>query len=133
MKSILMGVLISAAVLLGISGCATVTEPLGNGELRLLKMQVSERTMIRLGHSYKFNISFEADGNPEIIKASCFCQNDGPHSYKVQDVTYGSEANFSVYLYACQSEAQVMKCAVDYVRNGKRTQSNFVSSVISAF
>ena len=38
MKSILINVLISAAILLGISGCATVTEPLGSEELRLLKM-----------------------------------------------------------------------------------------------
>ena len=133
MKSILISVLISAAVLLGISGCATVTEPLGSGELRLLKMRVLERTMLRLGHPYEFNISFEADGHPEIIRAVCFCSGDGPYPSRVQDVTYGSEPKFSLLLYPCQGETQEMKCSVDYVRNGKRTRSNFVSTVVSAF
>jgi len=134
MKSILIGVLIGAAVLLGISACATVpTEPLGEGELRLLKMRIFEMTAVmRLGYPFKFNISFEADGHPEMIRAVCFCSGDGPYPYNVQDVTYGSEANFAVYLYACQSETQVMKCSVDYVRNGKRTRSNFVSTAVSA-
>jgi hypothetical protein len=134
MKSILIGVLIGAAVLLGISACATVpTEPLGEGELRLLKMRISEMSIMRLGHPYKFIISFEADGHPEIIRAVCFCSGDGPYPSNVQDVTYGSEANLTVYLYACQTEAQAMKCSVDYVRKGKRTRSNFVSSTVSAF
>jgi hypothetical protein len=134
MKSILIGVLIGAAVLLGISACATVpTEPLGEGELRLLKMRISEMSVMRLGHPYKFIISFEADGHPEIIRAVCFCSGDGPYPYNVQEVTYGSEANFTLYLSACQSEAQVMKCSVDYVRNGKRTRSNFVSLAVSAY
>jgi hypothetical protein len=134
MKSILVGVLIGAAVLLGISACATVpTEPLGEGELRLLKMRVSEMGLLRVGHPYKFIISFEADGHPEIIRALCFCSGRGPYPYNVQDVTYGSEANFTVYLLACQTEAQAMKCSVDYVRNGKRTRSNFVSMAISAY
>ncbi len=134
MKSALIGVFMGTVVLLGISACATVpTEPLGKGELRLLKMRVFERTLIRLGHPYKFNISFEADGHPEIIRGVCFCSGDGPYPYRVEDVTYGSEANFSLYLYACKTETQEMKCSVDYVRNGKRTRSNFVSSVVSAF
>ncbi len=134
MKSILMGVLIGAAVLLGISACATVpTESLGEGELRLLKMRVSEMGILRLGHPYKFNISFEADGSPEIIRALCFCSGDGPYPYNVQDITYGPKANFALYLSACQAEAQGMKCSVDYVRNGKRTRSNFVSVTVSAY
>ena len=134
MKSILIGVLMGAAVLLGISACATVpTKPLGEGELRLLKMRISEMSIMRLGHPYKFNISFEADGHPEIIRAVCFCSGDGPYPSNVQDVTYGSEANFTLYLYICQSEVQVMKCSVDYVRNGKRTRSDFVSLAVSAY
>jgi len=134
MKSILIGVLMGAAVLLGISACATVpSEPLGKGQLRLLKMRTSEMSLIRLGHPYRFNISFEADGHPEIIRAVCFCSGDGPYPYSVQDVTYGSEANFTLYLSACQSEVQEMKCSVDYVRNGKRTRSNFVSMAVSAY
>ena len=134
MKSILIGVLMSAAVLLGISACATVpTKPLGESELRLLKMQVSEIGNLRLGHSYRFNISFEAEGDPRIIRAVCFCSGDGPYPSNVQDVKYGSAANFSLYLSACQPDLQVMKCSVDYVRDGKRTRSNFVSLPVYAY
>jgi hypothetical protein len=120
--------------LLGISACATVpTEPIGEGELRLLKMRVSEMSLLRLGHAYRFNISFEADGHPEIIRAVCFCSGDGPYPYNVGDVRYGSEANFTLYIYACRPDVQIMKCSVDYVRNGKRTRSNFVSLPVQAY
>ena len=131
---LLIGVLMGVVIMLFVSSCATVPiEPLASGELRLLKMRNPEMTPLRLGHPYKFNISFEADGHPEIIRAVCFCSGDGPYPHNVQDVTYGSETNFSLYLYACQPDLQVMKCSVDYVRNGKRTRSNFVSLSVSAY
>ena len=132
MKSILIIVLMGAAVLLGISSCATVpTEPLGVGELRLLKMQVPENGNLKLGHSYKFNISFKADGYLEIIRAVCFCSGSGPYYYKVEDVKYGSQENFSIYLYACDPGSQKLECYADYVRDGKRRRSNSVISFIS--
>jgi hypothetical protein len=132
MKSILVSVLMGAAVLLGISSCATVpTEPLGEGELRLLKMEVPENGNLRFGLSYKFIISFEADGKPEIIRAVCFCSGNGPYYYKVENVEYGSQANFSVYLSACDTGSQKLECYTDYVRDGKRRRSNSVFSFIS--
>jgi hypothetical protein len=131
MKSILLGVFVGAAVLLGISSCATVpTEPLGEGELRLLEMQVPENGNLIWGLPYKFNISFEADGHPEIIRAACLCSNNGPYYNKVEDVKYGSEANFNVYLLVCDRGSQRLECYVDYVRDGKRRRSNSVSSLI---
>lgn len=132
MKSILVSVLMGAAVLLGISSCATVpTEPLGEGELRLLKMEVPENGNLRLGSSYKFNISFEADGKPEIIRAVCFFSGNGPYFYKVENVEYGSQANFNVYLHAFDAGSQRLECYTDYVRDGKRRRSNSVFSFIS--
>jgi len=74
------------AVLLGISSCATVPKPLAPGELRLLSMLVPEKENIRLHLPFIVNISFEADGEPE-IKAACFYfPDDGPHCFKVTDV-----------------------------------------------
>jgi hypothetical protein len=134
MKSVLIGILMGAAVLLGISACAAVpAEPLGKGELRLLKMQASEIGQLMMGHPYRFNIRFEADGDPNIIRAVCFCAGDGPYPYQVEKVEYGSEANFTLYLSACLPDAQIMKCSVDYVRNGKRTRSNFVSLLVYGY
>jgi hypothetical protein len=131
MKSILINILMSAAVLLGISSCATVpTEPLGEGELRLLRMDVPENGNLRMGSSYKFNIRFEADGKPEIIRAVCFYSGNGPYYYKVEGVEYGSQANFSIYLSTYDGGSQTLECYTDYVRNGKRRRSNSVSSLI---
>ena len=132
MKSILIGVLMGAAVLLGISSCATVpTEPLGEGELRLLKMQVPEIGNLRVGYPYKFNISFEANGNPEIIRAVCTCSGSAPYIPEVEGVKYGSPGDFSVHLSACNIGPQTLECYADYVSAGKRRRSNSVSCLIN--
>jgi len=130
MRSILIRVLMGAAVLLVISSCAT-TEPLREGELRLLKMQVPENGNLRLGSSYRFNISFESDGSAEITRAVCLCADTGPRSYKPEDLRYGSQrGSFSLYLGACTNDSQRLECYVDYVSDGKRRRSNSVFSII---
>lgn len=132
MKLILITVLTGAAFLLGISSCATVpTEPLREGELRLLKMVVPENGNLLVGASYRFNFRFEADGKPEIIRAVCFFSGNGPHYFKVEGVEYGSQANFNVYLHAYDIGSQTLECYANYVSDGKRKQSNSVSSFIS--
>lgn len=123
-------VLMGAAVLLLISSCAT-TQPLGEGELRLLKMRAPENANLRLGIPYKFIIDFESDGSAEIIRAVCTCADTGPRPYKAEDVRYGSKGeNFSVWLSACNYESQRMECYVDYVSEGKRRRSNAVYCLI---
>ena len=129
MRSIL-GVLIGVTVLLVISSCAT-TEPLREGELRLLRMKVPENGNLMLGHDYKFNITFESDGSAEITRAVCLCADYPPRSYKVQDVKYGAErGDFSLYLFPCNTESQRMECYVDYVSGGKRRRSNSVFGLV---
>lgn len=129
MRSIL-SVLMGVAVLLVISSCAT-TEPLREGELRLLKMQVPENGNMILGHDYKFNFIFESDGSAEIIRAVCFCADSGPLIYKPADVSYGSQrGSFNLYMYACAVDSQRMECYVDYVSGGKRQRSNSVFGLI---
>ncbi len=129
MRSIL-GALTGVAVLLLISSCATTT-PLGEGELRLLKMQVPENGNLRLGYTYRFHISFEAEGSPEIIRAVCTCADTGPHAYRVEDVKYGSQrGNFSLQLFACNTDLQRWECYVDYLNDGKRRRSNSVFSLV---
>lgn len=129
MRSILT-VFMGVAVVLVISSCAT-TKPLGEGELRLLKMQVPENGNLILSHAYRFNISFESDGSAEIIRAVCICADTGLRAYKVENVNYGSRrGNFSLYLYACTTESQRLECFVDYVSDGKRRRSNSVFGLI---
>ena len=132
MKLILISVLLGATVLLAVSSCATVpTEPLREGELRLLKMEVPENGNLIVGASYKSNIRFEADGKPEITRAVCFYSGNGPYYYKVEGVEYGSQANFNVYLSPYDIGSQTLECYTDYVSDGKRKRSNSVSSFIS--
>ncbi len=129
MRSIL-SVLMGLAVLLMISSCAT-TEPLREGELRLLKMQVPENGNLRVSGSYRFIINFESDGSAEIIRAVCHCPDSGSRVFKPEDVRYGSKSgNFSLWLSACTVGSQRLECYVDYVSEGKRRRSNSVYSII---
>lgn len=127
MKSIL-SVLMGIAVLLVISSCAT-TPPLGEGELRLLKMQVPENGNLKLNHAYKFYFKFESDGKPEIIRAVCTCAGY-LQIYKPEAVNYGSPGDFSLWLYACDYDSQRLECYVDYANEGKRRRSNSVFGLI---
>jgi hypothetical protein len=127
MKSIL-SILMGVGVLLMISSCAT-TQPLGEGELRLLKMQVPENGNLRVGHAYKFNFSFESDGDPDIIRAVCTCPS-GLQIYRPEGISYGSHGSFVLWLYACDYDSHRLECYVDYVSAGKRRRSNSVYGII---
>jgi len=121
----LLSVLMCIAVLLVISSCATT--PLGEGELRLLRIQVPENGNLRVSSSYRFIINFESDGSAEIIRAVCICPGSSPRIYRPEDVRYGSKAgNFSLWLFACDYGTQRLECYVDYVSSGKRQRSNSV-------
>jgi len=124
-----LSVIIGLGVLLVISSCAT--EPLREGELRLLKMQVPENGNLRVVGSYRFIINFESDGSAEIIRAVCTCPDSGTGVYRAEDVRYGSKlGNFSVWLSACAYGSQRLECYVDYVSNGKRQRSNSVYGIV---
>ncbi len=121
---------IGIAVLLLVSSCAT-TEPLHEGELRLLRMQVPENGNLRIGHDYKFGFTFESDGSAEIIRVVCTCANEVPRVYKPQDVRYGAKrGDFSLWLGACIGDSQRLTCHADYVSGGKRQRSNSVYGLI---
>ena len=125
-----LSVIIGLGVLLVISACAT-TEPLKEGELRLLKMQVPENGNLRVVGSYRFIINFESDGSAEIIRAVCSCPDTGTSVYRPEDVKYGSGlGNFSLWLSACAYGSQRLECYVDYVSDGKRRRSNSVYGLV---
>ncbi len=121
--------LIGVAVLFLISSCAS-TEPLREGELRLLRMYVPENGNLRIGHDYRFGFTFESDGSVEITRVVCTCANEVPHAYK-PDVRYLSKGgDFSLWLSACTGESQRLTCHADYVSGGKRQRSNSIYSLI---
>jgi hypothetical protein len=91
MKSIFMVALMAVAVLLMVPSCATVsTKPIAPGEVRLLGINIRETGDILRNLQYPADISFEADGRPEIKRACFSWSGQGPYCFKVKDVNYGS-------------------------------------------
>jgi hypothetical protein len=126
MKRVLIPILMSVAILLAISSCATVRK----GELRLLSMEVPESERLRTNVQFWVRINFEADGNPEISRACFFWSGDGPYCFNVRDVKYGSLAYFQVPLLA-RLGSDSLQCYVEYVRDGKIQRSNAIASFIT--
>ncbi len=129
MKSLLR-ILLGVAVLFVISSCATTT-PLREGELKLLRMDVPENGNLIVGHDYRFNIRFEADGNPDIVKAVCICGDSRPQSYQLADLRYGTKGNFSIWIYPCSDGSQRLECYAEYLKDGKKQRSNSVFAIIN--
>jgi len=123
--------LMGFAVLFVISSCATTQPPLGEGELRLLKMRVPENGNLRVIGNYKFIFSFDSDGSAEIVRAVCTCADTGPRAYRPEDMRYGAkEGSFNLWLTACNVGSQRLECYVDYTSGGKRHRSNSLYGIL---
>jgi hypothetical protein len=122
-------VLMIGLALLGISSCATApTKPLAPGEMRLLSVIVPEKEKVKTHLPFVVNISFEADGQPE-IRSACFSfAADGPHCYKVTDVNYGSPGTIKVQIHTKNPGSRLLEGYVLYVRDGKIERTNMVST-----
>lgn len=129
MRPISIVVLMIGALLLGISSCATVSnKPLAPGEIRLLSMVVPEKENIRVNLPFVVNISFEADGQPE-IRSACFSfAGDGPHCIKVTDVNFGSPGTIRVQIHTKNPGSRLLEVYVLYIRDGKIQPTNVVST-----
>jgi hypothetical protein len=123
--------LLGGIVLLVVPSCATMpTGPLGPGEVRLLRIDVPNEATIRRVSPFTVNITFEADGEPE-IKAACFYwSGDGPNCLKVLDVRYGSPGTIQVEPRAKTSGSYVLETYVQYIRDGKTQPTKIISSRI---
>ena len=128
MRSISIAFLMMGAVLLEISSCATVPKSLAPGELRLLSMLVPEKENIRLHVPFIVNISFEADGEPEIKGVCFYFADDGPHCFKVTDINYGLRGTIKVQIHTANPGARLLKGYVLYIRDGKIQSTNMVST-----
>jgi hypothetical protein len=131
MKFISTAVLITGAVWLGISSCATVpNKPLAPGELRLLSVLVPEKDNVRVNLPFAVNISFEAEGKPE-VRAACFTlSGDGPHCSKVTDVDYGPPGTIRVKIRTKNPGSRLLEGYLLYLRGGKIEATNVVSTYI---
>ena len=130
-KSIAIALLTMALGFSGISSCATVpNKPLVPGELRLLSVLVPEKEKIKLNAPFTVNLSFEADGKPE-VRAACFTlSGDGPHCSKVTYVDYGSPGTIQVQIRTKNPGSRLLEGYVLYLRDGKVQPTNVVSTYL---
>ncbi len=129
MKSLL-SISLGVVVLFIISSCATTT-PLSEGELRLLRIDVPENGNLIVGHDYRFNIRFEADGNPDIVKAVCICGDSRLQAYQLSDLRYGTKGNFSIWVFPYSDGSQRLECYAEYLKDGKKHRSTSVFAIIN--
>jgi len=133
MKGVLTVILMTVAILLAVSSCATVSkEPLEPGELRLLSLDVPENGNLRINIAYRIGIKFRADGKPEIRRACFYWSGDGPYCVWVKDVEYGSDASVEVPIYP-RVDQNRLECYVEYVRGGKIRRTNTVTSLVNGY
>jgi len=139
MKGSLTFILISVAVLLAISSCATVSnEPLAPGQLRLLRASVAGAGVVYLNTPAEVKITFEADGKPTIRRA-CFTYSwsgEGPFCYAVspKNVEYGSPGNLWVTIPSSpKSGPSRIQCFVEYRQDTKVVRTNVVHFTMDAY
>ena len=130
-STLLKTVLVSGVIWL-ISSCATVpTGTLAPGEVRLLRIDFPHEMDIQRGIPFAVNITFEAEGRPE-IRTDCFSfSGDGPYCFKVKNVSYGSPGTISVEPRAMSSGWYMMETYVLYIRDGRTQPTKKISSSIS--
>jgi len=130
-KSIHLAILVTAACLSGISSCATVPNRLLTpGELRLLSVLVPEKEKIKVNSPFVVDISFEADGKPE-VRAACYTlSGDGPHCSGVTDVDYGSPGTIRVQIRTKNPGSRLLEGYVLYLRDGKVQPTNVISTYL---
>jgi len=129
-STLLITVLVSGMILL-ISSCATVpTGALAPGEVRLLRIDFPHEMDIQRGIPFAVNITFLAEGRPEIRTACFYWSGDGPNCFKVKDVSYGSPGTINVEPRAMSSGSLVLETYVLYIRDGKTQPTKIIRSPI---
>ena len=134
MKSILKAVLIGVAFLLVNSSCATAPKgPLGEGELRLVSIEVPENGNLKVGLQYWVTINFEAEGRPEIKRICFYWSGDGPYCVNVNPngVKYTLPNGYFQVPLLARPNSNRLECYVDYIREGKGQRTNSVSSYVT--
>ena len=133
MKSILVGVLVGTVLLLMISSCATVpTEPLGQGEVRLLSVDFPERIDIKQKSRCVVNIEFEARDNPQITRVYAEWAGAGSHYINKMEVSYENRLIRVVDVPTPEKRGSYgFKVYVYYVRDGRIQQTNVVETSVS--
>ena len=131
MKSLFIGVLMGGVILLVVSSCATVpTRPLAPGEVRLLGIDFRGGRGIEAYESIVANISFEAEGKPEIKKACFDLSGEGSNCFDAMYVTFGPQRTFQVQLPGMAPGSYAVTYDAEYIQNGETRKTNAITTQI---
>jgi hypothetical protein len=127
--SILMFFMVAAV--LSFPSCATVSErPVSAGEIKLLRINIPEADSIRANAPFTAYIEFESQDKHD-VKEVCFTwSGDGPYCFRITEVYSGFPATFKVQPRIAYPGKYVVDAFVFYVKDGKRTKTNVVSTRI---
>ena len=113
--------------------CATVPAgPLAPGELRLISLQAPEGIQAKV--PYDVVITFEANRVPQVSK-TCFywsgsIPREGPYCFPARDIEASLNGTFKVRLRTSNPGIYSLDGYAEYVRDGKATKTNEVSTKI---
>jgi hypothetical protein len=94
-------------------------------------LDIPHEGSIKRNLPFVVNITFEADGKPE-IKTACFTwSEDGPYCYKIVDLNYGSPGTIRVEPLAKNAGSFVLETYVVYIRNGRTQRTRIIGTPVN--
>ena len=92
-------------------------------------VQFADFSMIRKGVQYVVEMKFESDGEVDVRRACFYFDDYGPSCYNILDITYGTRTIRSLIRTPAPGR-YVMKCFVEFVRDGRPLRSNAVQTSV---
>lgn len=127
-------------LVLGVGFCSCATPalaPIAPGEMRLLHLKPPSGEILA-NIQYVYAIEFEADGRPGISRVCFYWSGDGPYCVRPKKVEYGQPGTIEVELRSRPPGVSSygtynLEAYAEYVREGKSTRTNSVSTHITVF
>lgn len=130
MRSILITVLMGG-IILSVISCATApTGSLAPGQVRLLKMDVSQGGNIKRSIPFVVNIHFESEGRPEIRTVCTYWSGDGPYCSKPKKIEYDAPGTIQIELLNNSPGSYTLESYVLYIRDSKPQSTNVINTQI---
>ena len=137
MKWGLTSILMSIAILLAITSCATVSkEPLAPGQLRLLGASMAGSGVAFRGTPAEVKITFQSDSKPN-IRRICFTrpgEEQACYGVRPKDVEYGSPGSITVMVPPpAKTGPSRVDCFVEYWQDSKVLRTNVINFSVESY
>ncbi len=129
MRSAWIHFLTGAVFLMLMSSCATVpTEPLAQGEVRLLSLEVEGAGSVKGDSLIQVKVRFEAEGRPELRRVCFYWSDAGPYCSQIKDISWGSPSVFVTWIRTGKAGLFNLAGYIEYLKDGNPRASNKVST-----